>query len=90
MQRLLRALTARGLIAEGNQKAAAYIPSWCRPKVYDLLIPYFWYPDVEQVNAERRGRGPTDSGEPPRPGPGTAQKSSGRRGQAPQDQARPR
>lgn len=57
VQRRLRTLTARGLIAEGNQKAAAYIPSWCRPKVYDLLIPYSWYPDVEQVNAERRGRG---------------------------------
>ncbi len=57
VQRRLRALTARGLIAEGNQKAAAYIPSWCRPTVYDLLIPYSWYPDVEQVNAERRGRG---------------------------------
>ncbi|MEU0002204.1 helix-turn-helix domain-containing protein [Streptomyces microflavus] len=57
VQRRLRTLTARGLIAEGNQKAAAYIPSWCRPKVYDLLIPYSWYPDIEQVNAERRGRG---------------------------------
>ncbi|MCX4657315.1 helix-turn-helix domain-containing protein [Streptomyces microflavus] len=57
VQRRLRTLAARGLIAEGNQKAAAYIPSWCRPKVYDLLIPYSWYPDIEQVNAERRGRG---------------------------------
>ncbi|MFH9118535.1 helix-turn-helix domain-containing protein [Streptomyces globisporus] len=57
VQRRLRALTARGLIAEGNQETAAYIPARYRPRVYDLLIPYSWYPDIEQVNAERTRRG---------------------------------
>ncbi|MEU8672717.1 helix-turn-helix domain-containing protein [Streptomyces anulatus] len=57
VQRRLRALVSRGLIAEGNQDAAAYIPAWCRPKVYDLMIPYSWYPDIEQVNTERKRRG---------------------------------
>lgn len=57
VQRRLRTLTERKLIAQGNQKAAAYIPEHFRPTVYDLLIPYSWYPDIEQVNAERKGRG---------------------------------
>lgn len=56
VQRRLKTLKERGLIAEGNQAAAAYIPEYYRPTVYDLLIPYSWFPDVEQVNAERKGR----------------------------------
>ncbi|MEV6165720.1 hypothetical protein AB0L71_28170 [Streptomyces sp. NPDC052052] len=57
VQRRLRTMAARKLIAEGDQAAAAYIPEWFRPTVYDLLIPFSWYPDIEQVNAERKGRG---------------------------------
>lgn len=57
VQRRLKTLAARHLIAEGNQDAAAYIPEWSRPKVYDLLIPYSWFPDIEQINAERKARG---------------------------------
>ncbi|MFB7222438.1 helix-turn-helix domain-containing protein [Streptomyces sp. NPDC056227] len=57
VQRRLRSLAARKVIALGNQAAAAYIPEWYRPNVYDLLIPFSWYPDVEQVNAERKRRG---------------------------------
>ena len=57
VQRRLRTLADRKLIAPGNQQAAAYIPEHFRPTVYDLLIPYSWYPDIEQVNAERKGRG---------------------------------
>ncbi|MET9725435.1 helix-turn-helix domain-containing protein [Streptomyces zaomyceticus] len=56
VQRRLKTLKERGLIAEGNQAAAAYIPEYYRPTVYDLLIPYAWFPDIEQVNAERKGR----------------------------------
>lgn len=56
VQRRLKTLVARKLIAEGNQNAAAYIPEYFRPKVYDLLIPYSWFPDIDQVNAERKGR----------------------------------
>ncbi|TXS57987.1 helix-turn-helix domain-containing protein, partial [Streptomyces sp. sk2.1] len=57
VQRRLRTMESRGLIALGNQEAAAYIPEWFRPTVYDLLIPFSWYPDIEQVNAERQRRG---------------------------------
>jgi hypothetical protein len=57
VQRRLKALTARGLIALGNQNAAAYIPEHFRPTVYDLMIPYSWFPDVDQINAERKAKG---------------------------------
>jgi hypothetical protein len=57
VQRRLRTLASRGLIAEGNQDAAAYIPEYFRPKVYDLMIPYSWFPDIDQVNAERKAKG---------------------------------
>jgi hypothetical protein len=57
VQRRLRTLASRGLIGEGNQDAAAYIPEYFRPKVYDLMIPYSWFPDIDQVNAERKAKG---------------------------------
>lgn len=57
VQRRLKALTSRGLIAPGNQSAAAYIPEHFRPNVYDLMIPYSWFPDIDQVNAERKAKG---------------------------------
>lgn len=57
VQRRLKALTARGLIALGNQNAAAYIPEHFRPQVYDLMIPYSWFPDMGQINAERKAKG---------------------------------
>jgi hypothetical protein len=57
VQRRLKSLTERGLIAKGNQSAAAYIPEHFRPTVYDLMIPYSWFPDVDQVNAERKAKG---------------------------------
>lgn len=57
VQRRLKALTSRGLIALGNQAAAAYIPEHFRPNVYDLMIPYSWFPDIEQINAERKAKG---------------------------------
>ncbi|MEW2402164.1 helix-turn-helix domain-containing protein [Streptomyces sp. NPDC046862] len=57
VQRRLKTLTARGLISKGNQNAAAYIPEHFRPQVYDLMIPYSWFPDIDQVNAERKAKG---------------------------------
>lgn len=59
VQRRLRALVQRGLIAEGNQAAAQRIPEHFRPTVYDLMIPYSWWSpsDLDRVNGERVGRG---------------------------------
>lgn len=59
VQRRLRTLVQRGLIAEGNQDAAQRIPEHFRPTVYDLMIPCSWWSlsDLERVNGERVGRG---------------------------------
>lgn len=57
VQRRLKAMTSRGLIALGNQNAAAYIPEHFRPQVYDLMIPYSWFSDIDQINEERKAKG---------------------------------
>ncbi|MEU6017001.1 HNH endonuclease signature motif containing protein [Streptomyces sp. NPDC047515] len=57
VQRRLGALAERALIAEGDQGVVAHLPEWSRPKVYDLLIPYSAFPDIDQVNADRAARG---------------------------------
>lgn len=57
VQRRLRTLEKRGLIALGDQAAAAHIPEHFRPTVYDLMIPYSWFPDISQANEERERRG---------------------------------
>ncbi|MGV9383521.1 hypothetical protein ACWDRB_47445 [Nonomuraea sp. NPDC003707] len=59
VQKMQAALRKRGIIASGNQSAAAHIPANRRPHVYDLQIPYSWFSDAQmaQVNAERATRG---------------------------------
>lgn len=61
--RTLKELKARGLICEGDQNVAAYIRADKRPRVYDLMIPYSWFPNIERTNRERaeRGRQPLTS-----------------------------
>jgi hypothetical protein len=52
--RTLRSLEERRLIAKGNQDAARIIRrADLRPTVYDLLIPYDCFANVDQVNANR-------------------------------------
>jgi len=60
VQRALDSLKAKGLIREGDQSAARYLRVDRKPVVYDLMIPYDWFPNVERVNAERirMGRAP--------------------------------
>ncbi|MFE2600138.1 helix-turn-helix domain-containing protein [Streptomyces sp. NPDC059396] len=53
VQRVLGRLVKRGLIAKGDQSAARYIRADRRPTVYDLLIPYSWFPNPDRMNAER-------------------------------------
>lgn len=47
----------RGLIARGDQTAAAHIPADRRPVVYDLLIPYSWFSRIERINDYRDAQG---------------------------------
>ncbi|MFD6149455.1 helix-turn-helix domain-containing protein [Streptomyces sp. NPDC060243] len=68
VKRTLAALERRGLIGLGDQRAAQYLRADRRPKVYDLLIPYGWFPNIERINKERgqRGRPPlTPASRPP-------------------------
>ncbi|MYV56462.1 helix-turn-helix domain-containing protein [Streptomyces sp. SID3212] len=53
VQRVLQRLVKRGLIAKGDQSAARYIRADRRPTVYDLLIPYAWFPNPARMNDER-------------------------------------
>lgn len=57
VQRVIARLIKRGLIARGDQSAARYIRADRRPVVYDLLIPYSWFPNPGRMNEERRKRG---------------------------------
>ncbi|MFJ8388629.1 helix-turn-helix domain-containing protein [Streptomyces sp. NPDC094438] len=57
VQRKLGKLVDRKLIGLGDQRAAQYIEKRYRPKVYDLFIPYSWFPDVDDINETRRRRG---------------------------------
>ena len=57
VQRVTQRLIKRRLIARGDQSAARYIRADRRPVVYDLLIPYSWFPNPERMNEERRKRG---------------------------------
>lgn len=88
VQRRLKAMTERGLIAKGNQDAAAYIPEHFRPTVYDLMIPYSWFPDIDQVNEERKAKGkppltPEDRPDLPEAPPRKQRADKGRRRKKP-------
>lgn len=56
VKRCLQCLEDRGLIARGDQRAAEYIRADRRPTVYDLLIPYEWFSNVDRINADRARR----------------------------------
>lgn len=57
VQRVIQRLVKRKLIAPGDQGAAQYIRADRRPVVYDLMIPYSWFPNPERMNEERQERG---------------------------------
>lgn len=59
VQRHLDKMSARGLIAEGDQRVTEHLRADRRPTVYDILIPHDWYSDdqLEDVNEDRAERG---------------------------------
>jgi hypothetical protein len=57
VQRVLSRLIRRGLIAPGDRSAARYIRADRRPTVYDLMIPYSWFPNPGRMNDERAQAG---------------------------------
>lgn len=82
VQRALAAMVERGLIAEGDQRAAAYIPEHRRPTVYDLLIPYDWFRDIERTNTFRTriGRRPLAQADRPPIAPAPPKKTRADKG----------
>ncbi|MBA8827895.1 hypothetical protein FHX42_005302, partial [Saccharopolyspora lacisalsi] len=82
VKRLVREFQQRRLIAPGDQEAARRIPKQYRPTVYDLMIPYRWFPNVDRVNADRaaRGVGPLTPGGRPDLGPAPERKARADKG----------
>ncbi|MFJ9846292.1 hypothetical protein ACIRYZ_38810 [Kitasatospora sp. NPDC101155] len=61
--RAWKSMEERGLIAKGDQSIVEKNPKIRpdkRPIVWDLLIPYSWFPNIDKINAEREqfGRDP--------------------------------
>jgi hypothetical protein len=80
VERRLRALKARGVIAEGEQRRAAHIPKNRRPKVYDLMIPLSDFSSRQLAEVQRfreeHGRPPlTGEMRPDLPEPGRSRKA---------------
>lgn len=85
VRRKLPELELRRLIGRGDQSAAEHIPADKRPVVYDVLVPYVRFMDIEQTNRYRanRGRKPLTEGnrplQPPAPAkPTRRDKGTGR------------
>ncbi|MFF3598039.1 hypothetical protein [Kitasatospora indigofera] len=68
VKRCWRSMLRRGLIAKGDQSLVKHYRADRRPVVYDLLIPYHWFSNIERTNADRKrlGREPlTPQNRPP-------------------------
>lgn len=57
VKRCWRNMLRRGLIAKGDQNLVRHYRADRRPVVYDLLIPYAWFSNIDRVNAERARMG---------------------------------
>lgn len=68
VKRCWRNMLKRGLITKGDQNLVKHYRADRRPVVYDLMIPYTWFSNVDRINAERErlGRPPiTPENRPP-------------------------
>lgn len=83
VQRALATMEDRRLIAPGDQRAAFYIPEHRRPVVYDLLIPYGYFRDIERTNSfrVRLGRAALTRADRPDIAPAPPKKSRADKGQ---------
>jgi len=57
VKRRMRALEERGLIRRGDQTLAERYPLYVRPVVWDLMIPYSWFPNIDRIQRYRAERG---------------------------------
>lgn len=58
--RRVKDMIERGLLKKGDQRAVEHIEFWQRPVVYDIQIPYSWFPNIDRINEyrSRLGRAP--------------------------------
>ena len=57
VRRRLAEMEARGVIARGDQTLVAHLRPDQRPIVWDLMIPYAWFPNIDRVNENRARAG---------------------------------
>ncbi|MCA1222189.1 hypothetical protein [Streptomyces sp. 8L] len=57
VKRCWRNMARRKLIAKGDQSLVSRYRADRRPVVYDLLIPYEWFSNIDRVNTERERLG---------------------------------
>ncbi|MEU4180987.1 hypothetical protein [Streptomyces sp. NPDC026589] len=84
VKRCWRNMSKRGLIARGDQSHVSHYRADRRPVVYDLLIPYDWFSNVNRINTERGryGRPPLTPADRPPIAPAPARKARGDKGKA--------
>ena len=82
VKRCWRNMAKRGLIARGDQALVRHYRADRRPTVYDLLIPYDWFSNIDRINAERErlGRPPLTRADRPRIDPPPAKKQRADKG----------
>ncbi|MFD5737908.1 hypothetical protein ACFWIY_34635 [Streptomyces sioyaensis] len=57
VKRCWRNMSRRGLIARGDQLLVRHYRADRRPVVWDLLIPFTWFSNVDRINADRARHG---------------------------------
>ncbi len=82
VKRCWRNMTKRGLIAKGDQNLVRHYRADRRPVVWDLLIPYAWFSNIDRINAERErlGRPPLTPADRPPIAPPPAKKQRADKG----------
>ncbi|MFE2562140.1 hypothetical protein ACFXGT_40295 [Streptomyces sp. NPDC059352] len=82
VKRCWRNMQRRKLIARGDQSLVKHYRADRRPVVYDLLIPFSWFSNVDRVNAERErmGRDPLTPEDRPDLAPAPAKESRSDKG----------
>lgn len=68
VKRRIADLESRRIIRRGDQSLAERYPADKRPVVWDLLIPYSWFPSIERIQEYRaeKGRDPLRPGDRPK------------------------
>ncbi|MER5608306.1 Lrp/AsnC family transcriptional regulator [Micromonospora tulbaghiae] len=74
--RRCKEMEKRGILKRGDQSVVAHIRADERPVVWDIQIPYSWFPNLKRINAWRaeHGKGPLTPEDRPDLGPAPEKK----------------